>query len=151
MNNDTFYLKGTSNTPKIDFNGATGELLLEGRSIPSNSIKVYSAAFEWISKYIENPRPTTNFRLNLEYFNTSSVIWISKIIRALSNMEFPDYTLVLYIYLDLDDVIDLDPKDVVDLLAPVIDFNKVPTVNLCIKLCGIDSSGNVVKESDVLL
>ena len=151
MSTNTFYLKGTKNTPKIDFNGVTGELLLEGRSIPSNSIRIYSEAFEWISKYIENPRPTTNFRLNLDYFNTSSVIWISKMIRALSNMEFPDYTLVLHIYLDIDDVVDIDPKDVVDLLAPVVDFNKAPIVNLCVKLCGLDKNGNVVKESDILL
>ena len=151
MSDNNYFMQGTNNTPKIDFNGVTGELLLEGRSIPSNSIRVYSEAYEWITKYAEKPKPITRFRLNLDYFNTSSVIWISKMVRVLSNMEFPEYTLVLYIYLDIDDVIELDPRDVVDFVSPVFDFNKAPTVNLCIKLCGLDSNGKVIKESDVLL
>jgi|BioPla2DNA2_1021312.scaffolds.fasta_scaffold03948_5 hypothetical protein len=151
MSGDNYYMQGTNNTPKIDFNGVTGELLLEGRSIPSNSIGVYGEAYEWITRYAEDPRPTTNFRMNLDYFNTSSVIWISKMIKVLSNMEFPDYTLMLYVYLDIEDVVELDPQDVVDLLTPMFDFNKEPTVNLCIKLCGLDSNGKVIKESDVLL
>ncbi len=124
---------------------------MEGKSVPSNSIEVFGDAYNWITKYIENPRPITNLRLNFNYFNTSSLIWISKMIRALSSIRFPDYSLYIHLYLSDEDVEDLDPDDVIDILTPVVDINSVSSVNLCIKIYGIDENGKIIKETNVLI
>lgn len=70
MNN--ILLDGTSKTPTVDFDGNTGQLQLRGRSIPENSIEFYRPLIDWIDQYGRNPKPSTQLRVQLEYFNTSS-------------------------------------------------------------------------------
>jgi len=68
----------TEKAPQVDFNYLTGELILAGKSIPENATELYEPIYSWINDYIKNARPTTNLRLNLEYFNTASSIWLAK-------------------------------------------------------------------------
>lgn len=65
-------LDGTPKTPTVHFNSTTGLLELRGRSIPENSIEFYKPLIDWIDQYAHAPRPLTQLRVQLEYFNTSS-------------------------------------------------------------------------------
>ncbi|MEO7080486.1 MAG: DUF1987 domain-containing protein, partial [Flavobacteriales bacterium] len=65
-------LDGSPKTPTVHFDGDTGVLELRGRSIPENSIEFYKPLIDWIDQYARNPRPQTQLRVQLEYFNTSS-------------------------------------------------------------------------------
>ena len=87
------YIESSPKTPNIDFDPYTGELILSGKSIPENAALVYERVFKWVSEYIKLPRPTTNFRINLEYFNTATAIWLSKIVAALCSIEKEECTL----------------------------------------------------------
>ena len=80
MELNTLFIEPTAKTPQIDLNPITGELILSGRSIPENAAKVYENILNWITEYAKSPRYTTNLRFNLEYFNTSSSIWLAKIV-----------------------------------------------------------------------
>jgi len=151
MGQDSLYSKKTERTPEIDFNCLTGELLLEGRSIPPNAGLVYGDAFEWIKEYAQNPYITTNLRLNLDYFNTSSTFWIAKIIRTLSSMKFPDRTLFIHMYVDIEEMEDIGDKEIKGLLVPVVDIDNDHVINLCVKLYGKGNEGEVLKEIDVFL
>jgi hypothetical protein len=84
---NNIFLEPTDKTPLIDFNQLTGDLILSGRSIPENAAKIYEPLLTWTQNYIKNPCATTNFRLNLEYFNTATSIWISKIIKVLCEIK----------------------------------------------------------------
>jgi hypothetical protein len=58
----------TNDTPKV-FCDVNGEILMSGRSLPENPIKIYEPIFIWAQQY-EKETILLNFKL--EYFNTSS-------------------------------------------------------------------------------
>ncbi len=77
----------TNKMPAVDFNPVTGDLIISGRSIPVNAFSLFDPIYKWVLKYVKSPAATTNLRLNLEYFNTASSIWIAKIAKALCQIE----------------------------------------------------------------
>ena len=145
------YVEGTRKTPKVEFTQPIGELVLEGRSIPENTAKVYEPLLDWINEYVKSPCSTTNLHLKLEYFNSSSLIWIAKIISALSNIELPGALLYIHLYFEIEDFEDGitdEVRNIIDLLAVKIhnvDFN------IAIKTHGTDSNGKILKESTILI
>ena len=151
MELSTLFIEPTAKTPQIDLNPATGELILSGRSIPENASKTYENILDWVTEYAKRPRITTNLRFNLEYFNTSSSIWLAKIVRALCNIESNEYTLMIHLYFAIDEFDNMDVDDIKDELHPIIHMVGTPAVNLLIKLYGTDEDGSILKESMVLL
>lgn len=145
------YIKGTKKTPKIEFTQHIGELVLEGRSIPENTAKVYEPLLVWINEYVKSPCSTTNLHLKLEYFNSSSLIWIIKIIIALSDIELEGAIIYVHLYFeieDYDDGITDEVRSIIDVLIAKIHNVKY---NVAIKTHGIDSKGKIVKDSTILI
>jgi hypothetical protein len=146
------FVEPTPKTPQIDLNQYSGELILYGRSIPENAAKVYDPILNWVSQYILNPRPTTNFRLNLEYFNTSSSIWLVKIFKVLIQIRDPDYVLILHIYIPLEDFDDMEESgDLKEAFSPISDILSDSLVSIGIKVYGIDDHEKVVKEKLIFI
>ncbi|MFO7622450.1 MAG: SiaC family regulatory phosphoprotein [Bacteroidales bacterium] len=145
-------IEQTYKTPRIELNPMNGDLFLNGRSMPENASKVYEPVLEWVKEYILQPRPVTNLRLNLEYFNTSSSLWISKILKALTNIQNPDYLLMVHLYIseeDFEDVQEFD--DLKDAFSPVIDIFLNSTVSVGLKLYATNEKSEIVKDTLVLL
>ena len=67
-----FTLEQTAKTPFINFDTATGNFELKGKSIPENSATFYRPIYDWLDEYVENPAPSTTLNIQLDYFNTSS-------------------------------------------------------------------------------
>jgi hypothetical protein len=147
----SLYIEPTIKTPQIDFNHLTGELILSGKSIPENAAELYDSVIKWVHVYVKNPRSTTNLRLNLEYFNTASSIWIAKIVKALCSIQNSEFTLFIHLYFNIEEFDNMDIEDIKDELSPIIDMVGNPTVSLGIKIYGTDDKGEVIKESMVLL
>ena len=145
------FKEATAKTPHVDLNYMTGDLILHGRSIPENATLIYEPILKWVNEYVSNPRPTTNLRLNLEYFNTASSIWISKIVKSLSKIKHPEYLLFIHLYFDVEDFDDMEAEDIKDALSPVIDIISTATVSIGVKIYGIDDKGEIIKESMVLI
>ena len=143
--------EGTAKTPLVDFNNLTGDLILSGRSIPENAALVYDPILKWVNNYIKNPRQTTNLRLNIEYFNTASSIWIAKIVKALSRMENTENVLFIHLYFELEEFDNMGSEDIKDALSPVLDIITTSTISIGIKIYGTDEDGKIIKESMVLL
>ncbi len=59
-------------TPNITFDSGSGVLEIRGKSIPENSLEFYKPVFDWLDKYVSTPAKSTEIRVQLEYFNTSS-------------------------------------------------------------------------------
>ena len=147
-----FYVEQTPKSPQVDFNQFTGELILYGRSIPENAAKVYEPIFDWVSQYIHHPRPTTNFRINLEYFNTSSSIWLVKILKVLIQIKEPDYVLILHIYIPLEDFDDMEESgDLKDAFSPISDILYDAVVSIGIKVYGIDDQEKILKDKLIFI
>ena len=145
------FIEPTAKTPQVDLNYHSGELILSGKSIPENAAIIYEAVLKWVNEYIKNPRTTTNLRLNLEYFNTASAIWLAKIVQALGSIKDSEYTLMIHLYFNIEDYDNMEAEDLKDELHPIIHMIGVPTVSFGIKIYGTDDKGEVIKESMVLI
>jgi len=145
------FIEATTKTPQVDFNHLTGDLILSGKSIPENAAKLYEPLFKWVGEYVNNPRQTTNLRLNIAFFNTASSIWIAKIVKTLSRMKNPDYVLLIHLYFDVEDFDTMESEDIKDALSPVFDIISTATISIGVKIYGTDQKGEVIKESMVLI
>ncbi len=143
------FIEQTDKTPLVDLNYMSGELILSGKSIPINAPRIFEPILDWVNDYKKDPRQTTNLRLNLEYFNTASSIWLAKIVKALTGIDKPESVLILHIYFPVEDFDDID--DIKDDLSPVIDVISSATISVGLKIYGTDDSGKVLKESMIFI
>jgi hypothetical protein len=74
-------IKGNSKHPEVLFNAKTGELEIKGRSIPENSYQFYEPLLNWLDKYATTPCSQTILYFKLDYFNTSSSMYILGILK----------------------------------------------------------------------
>lgn len=149
---EEFFIEKTPKTPQIDLNAFTGDLIFYGKSIPENTAKIYEPVMSWMKEYIVSPRPITNLRLNLEYYNTTSAIWLTKIIKTLLQIREPEFTLIIHLYLpveDYDEINDFD--DIKDAFLPISSIEQDVIPNIGIKIYATGDHGEVVKESLVFL
>ena len=100
---ENFYLESSSKTPELKFEADTGRFLIEGRSIPENSIEYYKPLFEWLDYYAQNPKPETILDVKLEYFNTSSSKCLVEIFRKLERMQDNGNKVLINWYYEEDD------------------------------------------------
>jgi hypothetical protein len=145
-------IEQTAKTPQIDLNQLTGELIISGRSIPENAAKVYEPVLDWVTKYILKARPTTNLRLNLEYFNTASSLWLAKILKALIKINEPDFVLIIHLYLPLEEYDEMkELEDIKEAFSPISDIfiDSIPSVG--IKIYGTTDSGEVIKDTLIFI
>jgi hypothetical protein len=146
MMNELF-IEETAKTPQIDLSHLTGDLIFSGRSIPENAAKVYEPVMNWVTEYITKPKPTTNVRFNLEYFNTASSLWIRKILKVIIRISEPDFVLILHLYLSIDDFDEMnDYEDIKDAFIPISDIDQVAISSIGIKVYGTDEDGVIIKE-----
>jgi len=145
------FIEKTAKTPQIDFNQLTGELILFGKSIPENAAKVYEPLLDWINDYIKSPRKTTNLRLNLEYFNTSSAIWFAKMVNALSKISEEDCVLFIHLYFDIEDFEVMDMEELKDIVGPLVDNIGEGKISIGLKTYGTDVKGKIVKEATIFI
>ncbi|MBK7712998.1 MAG: DUF1987 family protein [Bacteroidales bacterium] len=146
------FVEQTPKTPQVDLNQYNGELILFGKSIPENAAKVYEPVLNWVSQYILNARTTTNFRINLEYFNTSSSIWLVKILKVLMQIKEPDYVVILHVYIPLEDFEDMEESgDIKDAFAPISDIVYDSLVSIGIKVYGTEDDGKIIKEKLIFI
>ncbi len=149
LNNYT--LEQTPKTPQIDLNQISGELILSGRSIPENAAKIYEPVLNWVREYVLKAKPITNLRLNLEYFNTSSMMWLSRILGVLKKINDPEYILYVHLYMPVEEYDEMnDIEDIRDALLPVRDILQDATPGVGNKLYGTDKS-EVIKDALVFI
>lgn len=145
------FIESTSKTPQVDFNCLTGDMILSGRSIPENATELYEPLLKWVIEYTKEPRQTTNLRINLEYFNTASSIWLAKIVKALSRMENNENILFIHLYFNVEEFDNMETEDVRDALSPVVDIISDATISIGVKIYGTDEKGEIIKETMVLI
>ena len=144
-------IEKTPKTPQIELKYNSGELSLTGRSLPENASRIYEPVLNWVNNYVIQPQPVTNLRLNVEYFNTSSLLWISKIVRTLTRINNPDYRFIVHIYIPLEEYDDMQlSSDVRESFNPITDIlqDSIPEVSL--KLYATDDTSRVIRDALVL-
>ena len=145
------HIDATPKTPQIDFDHTTGELVLTGRSIPENAAKVYESVLQWVNVYKNSPKRMTNLKLNLEYFNTSSTLWLAKIVQSLSKIKNKSCTLMIHIFIGIEEFENMQGDELKDELHPIIQLIDYTDISVGIKLYGTSEDGKIVKEIMVLI
>lgn len=82
-----FFRPRLEDRPGINFNGDTGVLEIEGRSLPEDAIVYYSPAIDWVKDYALNPKPKTVFELNIHYMNSASAKRIVDMLEILDGVK----------------------------------------------------------------
>ncbi|TAF32774.1 MAG: DUF1987 domain-containing protein [Cytophagales bacterium] len=100
---ENFFLEGSTKTPELRFNAETGSFLIEGRSIPENSVEYYKPLFEWLDAYILSPKQKSTLEVKLEYFNTSSSKCLVEIFRKLEKVQSSGYDVQINWFYEEDD------------------------------------------------
>ncbi|PJB14604.1 MAG: nuclear pore complex subunit [Flavobacteriales bacterium CG_4_9_14_3_um_filter_32_8] len=97
-------IKGTYETPTIAFDALEGSLLIEGKSLPENSIEFYEPLLNALENYNNTPADYTNVDFKLEYFNTGSSKCILNILRTLQHIHTTKGNVIINWYHDEDDL-----------------------------------------------
>ena len=84
---ENLVIEGSPKTPTIKFNPEEGKLLIQGRSIPENSIDFYKPLVDSLEAYAEGPKAETKVEIVLEYFNTSSSKCILDVFKKLEKIN----------------------------------------------------------------
>ncbi len=85
---DRFVVKQTLRTPGVDFDATTGILELTGNSYMPHPKDFYEPIInDWLEKYVENPSNSTMLKINLDFINTSSSMWIISLLRKLDTIR----------------------------------------------------------------
>ncbi|MBS3975950.1 MAG: DUF1987 domain-containing protein [Syntrophomonadaceae bacterium] len=71
---NTLIIEKTLSTPYINFDPATGLLLIRGESFPENAAKFYTPVVDWLKEYIASVEPVKEVTAEFEivYFNSST-------------------------------------------------------------------------------
>jgi SiaC family regulatory phosphoprotein len=148
----TLIIEQTHKTPRIELNHSTGELVFTGKSIPENAVNTFQPALNWTREYVLNAKPITNLRLNMEYFNTSTSMWISKMISALTKISNPDYLLLVHLYIPLEEYDDMKSSaDIKDTFSPITSILQNSKICVGLKLYATNEKSEVVRDALVLM
>jgi hypothetical protein len=96
-------IEPTAKTPKVIMNSDINVFEITGRSIPEDSVGFYRKVLDWVDEYAKNPNAHTNFKFQLEYFNTSSSKCLLDLFRKLEKMYKGGHNVVITWHYDADD------------------------------------------------
>jgi len=74
------YIKNTDKTPKVIFQ-TIGALSLVGRSFPEDTASFYDPVLHWVNAYLKKPFVKTEMIIRIDYFNTSSIMYLHSMLR----------------------------------------------------------------------
>ena len=100
---NSLVIEGSPKTPTINFDGLNGAFLIEGRSIPENSLDFYKPVMEWLDSYIIEPQEETKVSIKLEYFNTSSSKCILDVFKKLESIFKRGNKVIINWHFEVDD------------------------------------------------
>jgi hypothetical protein len=72
-------LQATNDTPYIFCDAENAEVIMSGRSLPENPLKIYEIIFRWAESY---DKESIRIIFKLEYFNTASSKQIFTLIKT---------------------------------------------------------------------
>ncbi len=95
-------IKGTPKTPHVRLN-KEGEIFLEGRSIPENTLDFYDPINKWLDGYCLAPKQQTVMNVKLEYFNTSSSKCLLDLFKKLERLQEEKYDVLVNWFFEKED------------------------------------------------
>ena len=98
MTMEILCIQSSEDTPSIILDAASGKFEVALRSLPEDAATFYAPVLEWMMQYAKSPNEKTEFKFNLEYFNTSSAKQIFKLLNILEQIAKQKTMRVLWCY-----------------------------------------------------
>ena len=110
-------IPGTEDSPKIIFNKEKKFFEISGRSLPEDAEKFYAPVLKWMDGYLMDPCPNTELTINLEYFNSSSVKQLLKILLKLEEIgKAGSDVSVVWLYDEDDELMEVKGQEIKSIL-----------------------------------
>lgn len=82
-----FAVAPTEHTPELRMDSRTGDFSIVGKSYAEDANAFFGPVFNWLEKiYLPSPAPKTTVEIRLEYYNTSNILAIFKMLRKLEEL-----------------------------------------------------------------
>ena len=115
---DNLHIEGDLKNPTLNFDYDAGTISIKGRSWPEHAVNVYQPAFDWLEDYKKSPQAKTTFKVELEYFNTSSSKVVLQIMQKAAEMHKSGMDVKVEWYYENDD---FDLKEEGETFAEMVD------------------------------
>lgn len=102
MNLEPIHILPTGNTPEVILN-PTGHLRISGRAIDESRTKFSEQLMKWIETYVLDPPDKTEIVIALEYLNSFNAIFLSSVLKKLSQVNHKAGKLEVRWYIEEDD------------------------------------------------
>ena len=93
----------TKETPRVHFDPANNIFEISSRSLPEDADEFYVPVIKWLENYAEKPNPKTNFTFKLDYYNTASARYITKMVKLLDELGSNNDVKVYWYYREIDE------------------------------------------------
>lgn len=81
------HLTGTDDTPEIILDQEGNQFEISGKSLPEDASAFYSPVIQWMKEYSEDANDETVFKINLEYFNSTSAKYVFNILMLMETIS----------------------------------------------------------------
>ena len=78
-------IENTNKTPRIILR-TDGLIEIKGNSLIENTQLFYSKIIKWLKEYVKYPAKKTVVNFAMDYYNTSSQMWIFQIVNVLTDL-----------------------------------------------------------------
>jgi len=138
---NALFIKGTHNTPEIDFQPAEYLFKISGRSIPDDCDIYYYPVIRYLETFSKNAdcfptNKTIHFEFNFIYYNSTTIRYLNTIMQNLQKIAETNKILVKWYYDDDDEFLEeagkyfqeLFPINIELIAKPVPPKNKKPNI-----------------------
>lgn len=94
----------TKNTPQVILDKENSIFKIDGMSIAENAYEFYNPIMEWLGEYKLNPNSETIVHINMYYLNSSSVLYMARIMKVLSEIHAKGNKVLIKWYYNEDDL-----------------------------------------------
>jgi hypothetical protein len=116
-------IRATKKTPRILLD-PNGLIEFEGYSFLENTKSFYEPVVEWLKEYIIHPAEKTEVNFKMDFFNTSSQLWIFMVVEILIDLEKVGKDIVFNWYYKEEEVEEAG-EDLANLLNVKMNFIKL--------------------------
>jgi hypothetical protein len=107
-----FFLERKTDTPQVEWCPQESVLKMTGRSLPENAEAFYKPVLDWIREYIPTAAEKTILRVELEYFNSSSVKQLLSILIKLEDLRVMGKEVeVVWVYNQDDELMEMKGRE----------------------------------------
>lgn len=96
-------IQPTGKTPKVVFDPESYTFLIEGRSIPEDSVSFYRKLYGWVENVGPQLTGTVEFDFRLEYFNTSSSKCLLDLFKMIQRLHEQNDKVIVNWYVEDED------------------------------------------------